>query len=71
MDNIPDPEQLEEIRKELKKVFTCQICGMPKMHHRLFGYRCNVNPEHDKMEHEIRAKFFPGVSDESWNNGRK
>jgi len=55
MDNIPDPKELEEIRKELRKVFTCQICGMPKTHHRLYGYRCN-NPEHAEMERNLEMR---------------
>ena len=29
----------------IENVFTCPICGQPKTHHRLYGYRCG-NPEH-------------------------
>lgn len=40
-------KDLEKIRRELKDVFTCKICGQPKTHHRLYGYRC-WNPEHNR-----------------------
>lgn len=46
-----------DFNEELKKVFTCQICGMPKTHHRLYGYRCD-NPEHAEMEHELEMKTY-------------
>lgn len=42
----------KEIREQLRDVFVCKICGMPKTHHRLYGYRCSINPEHDDMENE-------------------
>lgn len=43
-----------------ERVFTCPICGMPKVHHRLYGYRCSTNPEHDDIaahmnEQELQA----------------
>ena len=41
------------IREQLRDVFVCKICGMPKTHHRLYGYRCSVNPEHDEIENNI------------------
>ena len=39
----------EIIADLLRDMRTCPICGTPKIHHRLYGYRCSVNPEHDEM----------------------
>lgn len=33
----------------------CTICGIPKTHYRLYGYRCS-NPEHHEMESEIKMQ---------------
>ena len=45
----------EEMNKKLRDVFTCPICGQPKVHYRLYGYRCQ-NPEHHEVEQEMRRK---------------
>lgn len=42
-------EKIEALRKELRDVFTCKICGQPKYHSRLHGYLCR-NPEHNHHE---------------------
>ncbi len=52
------------LRQLLEDAFICPLCGMPKIHYRLHGYRC-TNPEHDeKVKHmsekelaEARAKW--------------
>lgn len=32
-----------------RSLFTCPVCGLPKVHYRLGGYRCS-NPEHNGVE---------------------
>jgi hypothetical protein len=44
--------ELQELQAELRNVFTCPICGFPKTHYRLYGYRCSINPEHDEIVHQ-------------------
>lgn len=50
-ENKPTEKDLERFEGMLQRVFTCQICGQPKTHHRLHGYRCH-NPEHAELERE-------------------
>lgn len=53
-ENEPFKDEIEAIMKD---VFTCPICGRPKTHHRLYGYRCE-NPEHQAMEDELWMKKY-------------
>lgn len=55
---IPNPtdEEVDAAVMRLRDVFTCPICGLPKTHHRLYGYRCSVNPEHDEMARDMNEK---------------
>lgn len=46
-DTMPDAGDGNELHEEMRDVFTCSICGRPKTHHRLYGYRCD-NPEHNE-----------------------
>lgn len=40
----------------LRDMRVCPICGTPKTHHRLYGYRCSLNPKHDEMAHHMSEK---------------
>lgn len=51
------PEQTREAQERLQRVFTCQICGQPKTHHRLYGYRCH-NPEHHEQERALDERSW-------------
>lgn len=49
-------ETSENQRPRLHDAFICPICGTAKTHHRLYGYRCSVNPEHDEMARNMSEK---------------
>lgn len=48
--------ELEPFKKQLRDVFICPICGATKAHHRLYGYKCPHNPEHDEMARDMNEK---------------
>lgn len=51
----PTDIEIERLKTELRKRLTCPICGRPKTHYRLYGYRCD-NPEHQELENEMLFK---------------
>jgi hypothetical protein len=40
---------------KLRQVMFCRVCGEPKMHTRLDGYRCH-RPRHHDIERDIQAR---------------
>ena len=42
-------DEMDKLQERLDSFMTCSICGQPKAHHRLYGYRC-INPEHAGQE---------------------
>ncbi len=59
----PTEDEIEQAVTRLRDVFTCPICGVAKTHHRLYGYRCSVNPEHDEMAHNMSEQELEAARD--------
>ena len=48
-------EQIQDRLNQLYQNLICPICGMPKIHYRLYGYRCS-NPEHNERAVRLEAE---------------